>query len=303
MRHLNIFILIITCFFIQSAYAEDDNIYWYHADFPPGSILTGVYAGQGHSNYLERYLKKRMPEYNHSDRSGNYGRILKQLAETNGCCVTLIKTPEREKFIEYSNPVMLFLSAGLLILKSRLPEFERFMTDGGFISIEKILKNSNMKIGISKGRRYGGSADKLIDQYTGSNKIIIHYKRDLLEHLMKSVQSQKAVDCTLGFASEMLWLVSKGKIEDKFTFIPVLEIPKYTPIYAGCSKNEWGKKVIKKINAIIDGKCNEEYKRRYQKFIPKEEIARHDEYVTQFFENISQNGQIPNNKRTDLDLR
>ncbi len=217
-------------------------VHWYHADFPPSSITCGKLKGTGHENYLEDKLQKALPEYTHTAHTANYGRILKQLATSNGCCVTMMKTPDREKYIEFSDPVMIYLSNGVIALKSRYDDFQPFIDDQGFISIHNLFYQSPLRMGVSKGRCYGGEVDNIIKNHSDSKKLITHYREDLLESLLRNIQAKRTIDYAIGYPHELQWLISHGLVEEKFIFIPIREMPEFNVSYVGCSKNKWGKK-------------------------------------------------------------
>ncbi|NDV28748.1 TIGR02285 family protein [Desulfovibrio sp. JC010] len=282
-----IFFIILSCILLHPLPGQctqnEDEINWYHADFPPSNIICGKLKGTGHENHLECKLQKALPEYKHTNHTANYGRILKQMASTNSCCVTMMKTPDREKYIQFSEPVMLYLSNGVITLKSRVNLFKPYMDEQGFISINKLFQNSPMRMGISKGRRYGGAVDSIVDDNPDSDKLIVHYREDLLESLLKNIQAERSIDYAIGYPHELQWLILQGAVEDKFIFIPIREMPEYILSYVGCSKNRWGRKIISKINRIIDGHYEGEYKNKYQDYLPKHLIDLHERCVSKAF--------------------
>ena len=282
MKHL--FSLIIYLSLVIPAPVQAENVInWYHADFPPSSIMCGEMKGKGHENYLEDKLQNALPEYKHFEHIANYGRILKQLSENNGCCVTMLKTAEREKFIEFSNPIMPYISNGIITLKSKLDDFKPFIDEKGYISIKDLFNSSSMRMGISMGRRYGGMVDYIVDNNKNSKKIIVHYKMDLLETLAKNIQAKRTIDYAIGFPHELQWLISQKLIEDDFIFIPISEMPEYVLSYVGCTKNKWGKRIINKVNEIIDGQYEEQYKKKYQQYLPKDMIELHEKCSSNLF--------------------
>ncbi|NDV21702.1 TIGR02285 family protein [Desulfovibrio sp. JC022] len=282
MKQLRFFIILFITLISLPAHAEN-VINWYHADFPPSSIMSGNLKGTGHENLLEKKLQKALPEYKHFDHTANYGRILKQLKITNGCCVTMMKTPDREKYIEFSEPIMLYLSNGVITLKSQLSYFKPYIDAHGFISINRLFHNSTMRMGISKGRRYGGKVDSIIDSNTYSKKLVIHYKEDLLESLLKNIQAKRSIDYAIGYPHELQWLISQNAVEGKFIFIPIREMPEYNLSYMGCSKNKWGKRIISKVNKIIKGRYEGKYKKSYQKYLPADLVGLHEKCVSKAF--------------------
>lgn len=282
MTPLQFIIVFLTTIFALPAHAGS-VITWYHADFPPSCIIYGKLKGTGHENFLEKKLQKALPEYKHKEHTANYGRILKQMGKNNCCCVTMMKTPDREKYIEFSEPVMLYISNGIITLKSQIHHFKPYMNEQGFISINNLFHKSTMRMGISKGRCYGKKVDHIIKNNSKSDKLIIHYREDLLESLLKNIQAERSIDYTIGYPHELQWLVSQGAVEDKFIFIPIRELPEYVLSYVGCSKNKWGQRIISKVNKIINGRYDGEYKKKYQKYLPQDIISSHEKYVSKAF--------------------
>lgn len=288
MRHL---LLIITFVLLplQASSAEKETITWYHAGFPPGIILEGPMAGQGYHNVLEDYLRKSMPGYEHVYKRANFGRIQKQIKNTNACCACLIKNEEREKYTVFSQPTMVGMMNGVHILSEDLPKFKPFINEDGYISIVDIFNKSNLKVGIAKGRKFGPAVDKLLAKYKDSKKIITHYKCNLFQSLILNMESRRGIDYVIGYPQEIQWLKSQKKTKGQFTFIPIKEMPKYVLSYVGCSKNTWGKKIIAKVNNILKGQYYQKHKERYQEFIPAETIKIHEKLIPEIFPITKQN--------------
>lgn len=269
-------------FLTQGVLANDNVINWYHADFPPGFIEYGPMKGDGYENYLEKLLREHLNDYSHKYQTANYSRILEQIRTKNTCCVALIRKPERESFVEFSLPTMIALSNGLFVLTERIDEFKPFIDDTGYISIYRLFNETNFTMGVSKGRRYNGGIDEILRQNSNSCKIEIRAGNDVLQGLLRMMESRR-VDYVVGYPHEIRWLKYTGLLEGDFTFIPIKEMPKYVISQIGCSKNEWGKEVIRKINKMLGGEYIQEYKKRYQKFLPPEAIKLHEQYINEVF--------------------
>ncbi|HAS87883.1 MAG TPA: hypothetical protein DCS48_01020 [Desulfovibrio sp.] len=185
-----------------------------------------------------------MPGYKHIDNSANYSRIIKQLKKSNSCCIAMYKNKEREKFIEFSQPPIIGLSNGVHILAKDIAKFKPFMDEEGRISIRALFNNSDLRMGIAKGRRYTGAVDQLTKKNQNSNKIYVYYKSDVFRGLIQLLETERTIDYVIGHPQEIRWLTKHKIVEDKFFFIPIKELPPYVLAYVGCTKNEWGKKVI-----------------------------------------------------------
>lgn len=94
---------------------------------------------------------------------------------------------------------------------------------------------------------------------------------------------QRHVDYAIGYPHELSWLNYEEKFDGDFLFLPVKEMPKYIVSQIGCSKNKWGKKVVARLNKVLAGQYNEEYKKRYQQFLPPELIPLHERYIGEIF--------------------
>lgn len=283
MRHYFLLILTIILATPPPAIANDNVINWYFANFPPGIISNGPMAGQGYHDILQEKINKSLTDYKHIYHSANFSRILKQIRMENSCCICLVKNEEREKYIYFSQPTMTGVMNGVHILTKRLKDFKPYMDAEGVISLNKLFYESQMCMGISKGRVYSGIVDKIIKDNPKSDKIVTYYKKDVFAGLIKILQAEHSIDYVIGFPQEINWLQLQGKVKDEFTFIMIKEMPRYIISHIGCSKNDWGKKVISRINRILGGKYMDAYKKRYQKFLPPEAVKMHTATISHVF--------------------
>lgn len=264
--------------------ADEDNmqIYWYHADFPPGFIKSGPLQGQGYENYLEGLLRDNLDEYQHHYTEANYGRILSQIKQGQSCCVALRKTKAREAFVVYSEPTMAALANGVFVPAERIEEYRPYIDDTGSISLTALTANTDLVMGVAKGRSYGKKADDIISQLSPS-QLFVRSGEDVFAGLLQMASKHRSIDYLLGFPHELMWLKHQAKVESEFTFIPIQEMPAYTLSYVGCSRGEWGDRVIERINKVLALGLDPEYKRRYQAFLPDEAIAIHNQLVDELF--------------------
>ncbi len=60
---------------------------------------------KGSHDKVFELLQEHLPEYGHHEMIGSVTRLLHELNAGKKVCTTLLKTPEREKFIYYSIPM------------------------------------------------------------------------------------------------------------------------------------------------------------------------------------------------------
>ncbi|WP_319761109.1 TIGR02285 family protein [Maridesulfovibrio sp.] len=277
-----IFILVILILPV-SGFCADHEINWYHANFPPMVIEKGDLKGKGFGEKFEKALQQKLANYKHYVYSANYHRIIKQIKDSNSCCIALLKTPEREKFIKFSKPVLVSFPVGVCILESRLPEFMPYIDKSGKISITKLFKISNMKLGISAGRSYTATVDKIIKNNPDSTHIITQYDNNIAWESIIDMMDRERVDYIIEYPHLLTWTQNKHNIKSRLKYIPIKEIGPFLLTYVGCSKNEWGEKVISQIDQILKGKCRKQCNQDYRSYLAPDEKIRHSKLVQQMF--------------------
>lgn len=283
MRFSTFIIIFLAMLAPNKAWSAENELIWYHVDSAPGIVSSGPFKGQGYHQYFLKKIQNSMPGYKHTNNSANYSRIIKQLKHSNGCCIAMYKNKEREKFIEFSQPTIIGLSNGIHIIAKDIAKFKPYMDEEGRISIRDLFNNSDLRMGIAKGRRYTGAVDQLIKENQNSDKIYVYYKSDVFRGLIRLLETERTIDYAVGHPQEIRWLTKHRIVKDKFYFIPIKELPPYGLAYVGCTKNEWGKKVINKIDTILGGNYDPEYARMYQEYQPPEGVKLHKKYLPEVF--------------------
>lgn len=230
---------------------EDNAVIWMHPDQPPYSISNSYGAGLGIIDCTENLLKKHLPDFTHIYQNANSERILAMIKEKeNVCSAPLIRTPEREKFIEFSIPYRVVLSNCLIILESQKKKFSQSINIEGVISLEEIIKQG-YRIGITKGRAYRGIIDEILNKYKGKPNIIIHSaSQNAVGGLIKMMAAGR-IDCLIAYPFEAKYVENSTGGEIKITSIPIAGMNAYGFSMIGCSKTKKGKEIISRLNPII----------------------------------------------------
>ena len=158
-----------------------------------------------------------------------------------------IATPEREKFIYYSIPIDFDPPLGVTIKRSKAELFKNTK----IISLEKLLENKQLRIGIQSGRSYGKILDPLLEKHKGQKHIYIREGKGLYESLLKMLMADR-IDYILGYPVETIYVGKMLGVDDQVMNIPLQEhLNTYSYGYIACSKTEWGREIIEKINRIL----------------------------------------------------
>lgn len=262
---------------------ELPKIIWIHADFPPSTILTGEDKGKGVGDKTEKLLQDRLTEYEHTETVANYKRIIVQLeAGDKVICTALLKSPEREKFIEFSEISQISFPNGIILKETTYSEIKKYLNNNGELDLEKLLL-SDPKIGISKGRVYGEAVDTILAKHKNNDSVYERSGTDIFKGLIKMMLAGR-IDMVLGYPQEFKYVAKEIGNKESIMYLPVKGMPDYLPVYIGAPKNAWGKAIIKKINSILlEKRHTEEYLKFYEDWIYENSIPRYRQVAKQVY--------------------
>ena len=233
-------------------------INWYHSNSPPFVILRGLEQGKGTIDMIIAFYQKRMPEYNHRDLMSNLPRFVYNVKNREKWChAWMLKTPEREKFLYYSDPVSLVLPNHLIIKKEKFSAIDNKQ----IVSLENIFKKSKLKGRLIRSRSYGKKIDLLINQYKNSSniKLVTQKEKQILEMLLLN-----RIDYTITYPVTAEYWAYQLNANEKLLIIPIEETQAVNKGYISCAKTAWGQKVIQRINQIVQ---KEKYNPEYRKLV------------------------------------
>ncbi len=238
----------------------EDKIIWATPNWPPFHIVEGANKGKGISDAFIDYLQEKLKDYNHKIRQMNFARY--HQSAQNGqkmCMVCLLKNPEREKVMHYSIPMMLSLAQSIVIKKSILTAY---LGNPDEISLEELLNNPKLWVIFEKGRSYG-KIDSLIQKYEHRNTVkIAPNKATSLFQMMLLDRVHYMIEYPYAIAN----MKHEYGNDVEIVTLRIKELPPYVVAYATCSKTEWGKMVIEKINRITQTqKHTSEYQELFRK--------------------------------------
>jgi uncharacterized protein (TIGR02285 family) len=260
----------------------DNVITWMEAEFPPGYIHEGPFRGMGYQDIITTILKDNLPDYTHNRIVCSLSRMNHEFQQGKPVCsVSQYKTPERENLLYFSIPSTFTFPNRLIILKNRLKDYDH----SDQVSLDDLLKKE-VRIGISRDRSYGAAIDSVLDKYSESGKIFVHSGKDVFESLLKMLLMGR-LDFMLGLPEEAVYVAKQIGAKDKIATIGIVETnEKYDDWmgYAVCSKTDWGKQVIRKINRIlIEQRRRPAYRSAYERWLDANSIRSYRKLYNDIF--------------------
>jgi uncharacterized protein (TIGR02285 family) len=230
---------------------EDCTIYWLHPNQPPLSISKGVGAGMGIVDCMEKNFEKHLKECKHIYINANYEKIMTMLKNRdNICSAALYRSPEREKFTEFSIPFTIAIANELIILESNLNKLKPFLNTKGAVKLEDLIK-TGFRIGVVKSRVYRSIIDETLKKYKNSQNIIEHTgSQNVIDSLINMMEAGR-IDAVIGYSFEAQYVVKTIGKKINIVTIPIAGHELYGLPAVGCSKTKKGKEIINRLNAFI----------------------------------------------------
>jgi len=277
---INILIVSLAILFSPVMVRGEDTITWLKTDFPPVSIAEGKDAGEGIMNKITDLMISDLPDYHHQSRVANIDRIMTEFEQGQDACAGgFIITEERLKIGYFSKYPSTFLPPVQIVVRK---EDKKLFESSGMPSLEDLLVNKTLKLGLSSKMAYGKKIDNLVEKYKAKANIFFRHGDDISKGLLRMLL-KKRIDYTIAYPWMVEYMLKPEQV-DKLTFIPAKETQVPIMHYVMCSKTDWGLQVIEKINAILKKeRPTKRYRSIFERWLPKGEIERYRrEYEIQF---------------------
>ena len=224
-----------------------EKIIWPYICFYPMYICENDKNIGGIGWEILQHIWKNMPEYENEAVLLPIKRVLQDMKKgKHYLFLGLYKNPEREKYLYYSVPCRIEPPAMVAIRKSDLQRFG----GGAAVSLEALLKEKTLKTMIFNSVSYGAVIDALFKKYENAENLHVDYRSDKMASYPLNLLMKKRIDYY--WASKGTPHIAKKKgVADQIAFIPIVEENIYQVGYITAPKNEWGKRMLKKVNRIL----------------------------------------------------
>jgi len=244
-----------------------DSVTWMEAIAPPFFIHEGKNKGQGYEDVVTDILKENLSEYAHEEMTANISRHYYNFKQGQKVCnVGLYKTPEREEFLYFSTPSFFTLPTVLVIKKDKFADFG----NSKIVRLDSLLKDGKLVIGRATNRSYGKYVDAILNKYKGRDNIFVFEGEELSHNFFQMLKLDR-LDALISLPEEAIYQAEKLGIKDEIMTLTIEENQvgyESWLSYVGCSKTEWGKKIIKRINQILlTQRPTKKYREAYERWL------------------------------------
>lgn len=271
---------------LHAATAEKDEpptIEWYMIDLPPIQISSGALRGQGYTDVIRWRLIAGLPGYRHVLRIANVQRILADIkSKPNVCNPAFLRTPEREQFMIYSDPLHAQFPNGAVIVKSRRAELAQFITADGSLKITDLVDSGKGTIAVQSGRSYGVMLDGVLKMANERQRVVtLTSGRPVAAKL--GLVDKGRVEVALLYPYELAFHLASSRDLTQYEFLPVEGNGTYTLNYLACSRSPLGERLIAEANPIIAAERDGYFSAAYRAWIPESILKLHATHHQQAF--------------------
>lgn len=247
------------------------KVIWSRTDFAPFFIIKGEYSNQGISDNIIRLFSSKIPGYEHSSSVMSLKRMLKYAESGVAVChVALLKTPEREKFIDFSQPIMRNYGNGIVTTETGLSKFGLSPDRIEPVDLEALTQQP-VTISVHDGRSYSPLIDQIISKHADESNNIFRVKTGLKEHdrLINMLMNNR-LDGLIMRPEEAEYSKVVQQIDDPLYFILIDKNPATSIGHVGCTKGDWNKPLLEKIDWLIknDKEVQETINAAYRRWLP-----------------------------------
>ncbi|WP_371925217.1 TIGR02285 family protein [Pseudomonas sp. H9] len=264
-----------------AAWAKE-RMLWLLRDLPPLTVFEGSSKGQGVVDQLLPMLIEQMPEYDHSIIRVNRARGNQMLQEQRlACDPTLLWTPERARYVHFSQPSLGVLSSGLLIRQQDQALLTPYVRNQE-VDLRALLAGTPLKLGVVAERSYSPPVDALLKTLPDQT-LSRHYGNDAVSNLLE-MQKRQRLQLLLGYWPEARYLIQQqGWQTSDYRFYPIQGVARYQFIHVGCADTPLGREAISHIDQLLKSLRRETLPNLYAQWLDPELRERYLQESRQFF--------------------
>lgn len=232
-----------------SARADDTLVTWQMPDYPPVIIGSGPLKGQGYADVFLRYFIERTPELRHVIEPSSMSRVFGLMKQGQPVCEpSLLKTAEREAYVDFSGPVEFVLPHHIVVRADRVARLAPYRDRSGAVDIARLLADTTLTTVRQEKRGYPPVVLQAFSAAAGQKNLLQTSEDD------QGPFRQLAngwVDYIITYPDEVNWFSIQLGQSVKLAYLPIAGLPEYTLGYVGCTKGAWGRKIVERVNQIV----------------------------------------------------
>ena len=229
----------------------DIKVQWHLFNFPPAFIESGPFAGQGYQDQILDFFEHKLDGFQIERRHSVLARALANIEHGGAACTSaLARTPEREAYMVFSNPILLSLPLRLVVNEHRAKEIQAQLDDAGRAHLADLGTLSRLKGVAVLSRTYGAAIDGWIADAKAKGGMHIAARPELAFLML----ARGRIDYTFAYPDEVGYFKRrhKGKdMMDSLVSLPLADADAAPASHFACSNDKTGRAVIDAINHIL----------------------------------------------------
>jgi len=232
-----------------SVRADDNTVRWQMPDFPPVIIGSGPFKGTGYADVFLHYFIERTPELKHLIEPSSMSRVFGLMKQGQPVCEpSLIKTAEREAYVDFSGPVEFSMPLYIVVRADRAHRLSAYQNAKGAVDIARLLRDPSLTMVYQEKRGYPPVVLQAFSAAAGQKNLILTSDDD--QGPFRQV-ANGWIDSFIAYPDEVHWFAQKLSSTATFAYFPIAGLPEYAIGYVGCTKGPWGKKIVGRVNEIV----------------------------------------------------
>ena len=243
--------------------ANAERIIWLLSDWPPFQYKEGS-DFKGYSTNALKVLLGYLPGYTHDLQLANFKRRKAMFSQGQPVCsFGLAKKTEREAYMHYSIPAEIYFPVQLFMREKTFTELGK----PTIVSLSQLLEDKKGVLGTTTGVSFGQDVDNIIGNKALHNQIYFNEAGTIARQLF-GMLALRRIDYLVEYPPEGQFAAQNFARDAKLTSVIIEEAQRMVLAYVTCSKSDWGKDMIRRINQVLIAvRPLEEYRKGYESYL------------------------------------
>ncbi|MDG0816370.1 TIGR02285 family protein [Bdellovibrio svalbardensis] len=262
---------------VEAGVAEPAQILWAVPNWPP--FFTRDRKAPGVSNQMLQLLQSQMIDYHHENLEINTPKLVELWQQgRNICSSNILFNGEREKY-GYFSPLWVYPPLHVIVREESLASFTK---GAKAINVFELIKNSHFKGILIKGRSYGPPVDEIIPKLSENAFINLISPLGNWNDYLNMISNNRA-DYTIDYPKVVKLFNETHAGNKRLAAIPISGYEKPFIVHVACTKNPWGRAVIKELDRKIQTLAKEKsYRDLQEKLFANEPSVVQQKDIDQF---------------------
>lgn len=200
-----------------------------------------------YSALYRRYFQSQLTQFSHREEKMPLARFLKKARSGKEFCLSgMVRTPEREKYLVYSDPMARLPLPHVYV---RGTTANRLGLEDGQVSLAWLMDQPGIRAVFQRARSYG-PLDEIIAARIDQPGFL---RSTVLTKTLAEMLALGRVDFFIEYPVILDSITVAGKYI-RFRVLRVKEQPETMPVHIACAKTPFGRRVVQRISEIIANK-------------------------------------------------